>query len=166
VATTKLLSCMGLTHRNDLTGKVTLGVDDHDHATFKQTQADTPNLTIVGPAVFKLQRLPCKVAFSIEKIQAALLQSPQPLEGIEADHRPAWLGWSRSLKPRAGWAWPKGEGTSLGQCHPPVSPQPGCPYVCPTLMSTSTTGTPPAERLHGSPCRLSTVSSRSAGRAE
>ncbi len=95
MAKTKLLSCIGLTHRNDLTEKGTLGVDDHDHATLKQTQADSPNLTIVTPVVFKLQRRPGKDAFSIEKIQASLLQSPQPLEGIKADHRPAWLGWSR-----------------------------------------------------------------------
>lgn len=36
-----------------------LGVDDHDLATLQQAQADIPSLTIVAPAVFKLQRRPC-----------------------------------------------------------------------------------------------------------
>ena len=95
MAKTKLLSCIGLTHQNDPTEKGTLGVDDHDHATLKRTQADSPKLTIVAPAVFKLQRRPGKDAFSIENIQASLLQSPQPFEGIKTDHRPTWLGRSR-----------------------------------------------------------------------
>jgi len=61
---------------------------DHDHgAAPKPSNADGSDFTIVSPSIRELDRWAGEDSLSIEKIQAALLQSPQTLGRIKADHR-------------------------------------------------------------------------------
>jgi hypothetical protein len=99
-----LLSCIGLTHRNDLAINGTLAVDDHDHATLQQPEANGPGLTIVAPEVLELNRPPRKHTFSIKKVEASLLKGAEALEGIKADHRVAAMGRRPGRALKGGWA--------------------------------------------------------------
>ncbi len=69
-----------------------LGVDDDDDSTLKQTQAHDPFLTIIPPDILELQLAAGKDTLSIEEIQTALLQSPLALGRIKADHREGIAG--------------------------------------------------------------------------
>jgi hypothetical protein len=55
--------------------------------TLKQAQEHGPFLTINPPVILEVKRESSKDTLSIEKIQAALLQSPLALDGIKADQR-------------------------------------------------------------------------------
>ena len=59
---------------------------------FPQSNADDSDFTIVSPSIGDLDRWASKDVLSIEKIQAALLQRPQALGRIKADHREGRAG--------------------------------------------------------------------------
>ena len=92
VTKTALCSCIRLSHRDDVTIKRSLGVDDDDDSALKQAQAHGPIFTIIPADILELQRAPGKDTLGIDKIQAALLQSPQTLGRIKADHREGIAG--------------------------------------------------------------------------
>ena len=57
-----------------------------------QSNADDSDFTIVSLSIGDLDRWAGEDALSIEKIQAALLQSPQTLGRIKTDHRAGSAG--------------------------------------------------------------------------
>jgi hypothetical protein len=56
------------------------------------SNADDSDFTIVSPAIGDLDRWAGEDSLSIEKIQAALLQSSQTLGRVKADHRAGSAG--------------------------------------------------------------------------
>lgn len=98
---TKLLSGIGLPHRNDLTVKRALRVDDNNHTALKQSKADGPHFTVVPPCIHEFECGAGKDPFGIEKIQPRAsrvrmrLRESNRITGQEAPdeqrqgHRPA-----------------------------------------------------------------------------
>lgn len=84
---TKLFSGIGLPHRNDLTVKGALRVDDDDHSALKQSKADDPYFTVVPSSVHEFKCWTGKDPFGIEEVQPPRLQGADALMWIKSNHQ-------------------------------------------------------------------------------